>query len=253
MMLKIDIKKIANLKNLDKKKLILFVTGFVVLILVLTLISKARRLSGELTHKDVIIKKMQEQAEHLTQEREVVEREKEELETDTLSYLQLNTSLGEDKKRLKSAVEKTKDILEDKEVELEKLRQDLKRYEEQISKQGSEYKSKFEDELQDLKDTIDKLEDTLQRERGIYQYNLAVSYTKANLFDEAVEAYEKSLEMDPDNPEAHYNLGLLYVNFKEYPERAVKHYRRYLELSPDAIDREEVVEWVKILETRMGY
>jgi len=59
--------------------------------------------------------------------------------------------------------------------------------------------------------------------------------------------------MDPDNPEAHYNLGLLYVNFKEYPERAIKHYRRYLELSPDSLDREEVIEWIKILERRMGY
>jgi len=165
-MLKIDIKRIADIKNLGKKKLILIaaaVAGLIVLIVVVSLISKTRRLSGQLTQKKIIIEKMQEQAERLTQEKEVVEREKDELEADTLSYLQLNTSLEEDKNRLKSAVEKTKDLLGDKEAELEKLKLDLKRYEEEISKQGSEYRLKFEDQVQELKDTIDKLEGTLQR------------------------------------------------------------------------------------------
>ena len=37
----------------------------------------------------------------------------------------------------------------------------------------------------------------------------------------AREQYEKALTYEPDNPDIHYNLGVVYIEMKE-PERALK-------------------------------
>ena len=58
----------------------------------------------------------------------------------------------------------------------------------------------------------------------------------------------KSLEINPGNPEAHYNLGLLYDKVKNKPEKAVIHYKKYLEIEPYAEDKEEVMKLIKKLE-----
>jgi tetratricopeptide (TPR) repeat protein len=44
---------------------------------------------------------------------------------------------------------------------------------------------------------------------------------------------ERSLAIDPRNPDVHYNLGLLQEEFLDDPEAALAHYREYLELGGD--------------------
>ncbi|MFH1318611.1 MAG: hypothetical protein ABIH71_06320, partial [Candidatus Omnitrophota bacterium] len=63
----------------------------------------------------------------------------------------------------------------------------------------------------------------------------------------AVNAYEKSLSFESENAEAQYNLGLLYENFNLEPEKAILHYEKYLELKPDAVDKDEVLKWINRL------
>jgi tetratricopeptide (TPR) repeat protein len=41
---------------------------------------------------------------------------------------------------------------------------------------------------------------------------------KAGALQKAVTEYERAIELMPDNPEPHYNLGLLYVDLKNYPK-----------------------------------
>ena len=53
------------------------------------------------------------------------------------------------------------------------------------------------------------------------------------------------MKLNPDNPDAHYNLGLLYENHQKDPIKACLHYRKYLELKPQAEDKEEVENWIK--------
>jgi tetratricopeptide (TPR) repeat protein len=102
-------------------------------------------------------------------------------------------------------------------------------------------------EKKELEGKIKSLEETLQKERGLYHYNLAVSYAQAKLYDEAIASYEKSLTFNPDNADAHYNLGVLYADFKSDSEKAISHYRKYLELKPDANDKEEVLRLMEKL------
>lgn len=60
--------------------------------------------------------------------------------------------------------------------------------------------------------------------------NLGMSYTALGLFDEAEQAYEKAVELKPNLPEAHYNLGVFYELHRKDPIRALVQYRKYLEL-----------------------
>lgn len=48
---------------------------------------------------------------------------------------------------------------------------------------------------------------------------------------EAIEAYEKALELNPTHPAAHINLGTLYYNRQDYA-KAEQHYRTAVEVDP---------------------
>jgi tetratricopeptide (TPR) repeat protein len=48
-------------------------------------------------------------------------------------------------------------------------------------------------------------------------------------FSQAEEAYQRAIELDPDEPNHHFRLGLLYHNRLSDPDRAIQHYRLYVE------------------------
>jgi len=54
-------------------------------------------------------------------------------------------------------------------------------------------------------------------------------------FQEAAEAYQKSIGQNPESPVGHYNLGIAYKNLKKY-EQAVLSFKKTLELEPEYLD-----------------
>ncbi len=54
-------------------------------------------------------------------------------------------------------------------------------------------------------------------------------------FEEAVEAYEKSIEQNPKSPTAHYNLGVAYKKLRQY-EKAAAAFKKTLEIEPTHLD-----------------
>ena len=105
----------------------------------------------------------------------------------------------------------------------------------------------FDQQKKGLENQIGLLEQTLRSEKARYHYNLGSAYAHAKLYDEAVDSYKKSLEFDPNNAEAHYNLGVLFMEVKLDPEKAINHFRKYLELNPKSEDRQGVEEWIQRL------
>ena len=49
-------------------------------------------------------------------------------------------------------------------------------------------------------------------------YNIAVSYTKLGELDKALEFYAKELEVDPDDRDVPYEMGVVYMQQKHYGE-----------------------------------
>jgi tetratricopeptide (TPR) repeat protein len=83
-----------------------------------------------------------------------------------------------------------------------------------------------------------------RRDRVTLSYNLGCLYKASQRYAKAEEQFRKALVLDPDDPEIHYNLGVLYDDCLMQPDRARIHYSRFLELSPDDEDAARVVEWL---------
>ncbi|MEM7678807.1 MAG: tetratricopeptide repeat protein, partial [Myxococcota bacterium] len=66
-------------------------------------------------------------------------------------------------------------------------------------------------------------------------------------FEEAEDTLKACLRMDPQQPACHRNLGVLYAK-QDRTTSAIRHYRRYIELRPDAGDAPRVREILKKFE-----
>lgn len=90
-----------------------------------------------------------------------------------------------------------------------------------------------------LEDTAWGGEELLQEEvekkarvdRSMKINQLGVMYYNQGLYDLAIEQYEKALEIDPTNPEAHYNMGYAYIRQGRHNE-ALEEFKKVVSLNP---------------------
>jgi len=79
--------------------------------------------------------------------------------------------------------------------------------------------------------------------------NLAGLHLALGHPDKARVLYESALVLQEADPVAHKNLGTLYAQYLKDPEKAVAHYRRYLELGGDE-DQQVVRDYIRSVEAR---
>lgn len=145
---------------------------------------------------------------------------------------------------VKKAKDESRKELEKKEREFEK------------EKQGLEKKLKAADAK--AKEAVDrfaganKASERLKREAAIMHYNLGVIFQSDTKFANAIREYEKALEARPDDAPAHYNLALIYDTVNNDRQKAVLHYRKYLDIEPDADDAAKVKERLTALGAEQG-
>ena len=66
---------------------------------------------------------------------------------------------------------------------------------------------------------------------GIF-YNIGIAYEKLKNFAKAEEAYEKAVELEPEEIDACYNLGLVYTDRRKF-EKAIDCFEKVLEKESD--------------------
>jgi tetratricopeptide (TPR) repeat protein len=208
--------------------------------LALTFYYKSTDLEASLSQSKEILQKVKDEISFLEEEKEKVVAENEALQDDALIYGEITAELREEIKGLKTEIE-------EKDVSLKELNEQVEIMEDEFFIQEEERTSKqkaLDDDFRVLREKANAAEAALKNERQTYYYNLGVAYAHARFFDKAIDAYEKAISFDPTNADAHYNLGLLYENFKLEPEKSIIYYEKYLELVPDAKDRDEVSKWI---------
>jgi tetratricopeptide (TPR) repeat protein len=67
---------------------------------------------------------------------------------------------------------------------------------------------------------------------------------------EAIQSFERALELEPDYAPAHLNLAIVYLRQKRDPSMAAEHFRSYLRLVPDAPQRTQIEETIRQIEAR---
>jgi tetratricopeptide (TPR) repeat protein len=76
-------------------------------------------------------------------------------------------------------------------------------------------------------------------------------FLAAKKYADAVDSYFQALEICPDYPEAHYNLAIAFLKGSKEYRLAKHHFEKYLDLSPEAADREDVQALVVTLADRV--
>jgi tetratricopeptide (TPR) repeat protein len=64
------------------------------------------------------------------------------------------------------------------------------------------------------------------------------------LIDEALQEFEKAIEINPFNATAHGNIGVIYLR-RGKPKDALRWYERALEIDPEVAGAKEMVERVR--------
>lgn len=77
--------------------------------------------------------------------------------------------------------------------------------------------------------------------------DVASAYMQGKIFDLAINYYDNSLKLDPRSADAHYKLGLIYKYSRDNTKKALYHFKKYLELTPNAKNRKEVEYLVDML------
>jgi tetratricopeptide (TPR) repeat protein len=119
-------------------------------------------------------------------------------------------------------------LLDAKDKEIESLRSQLK-------------------ETQQVRDDFAVLKQAFKKLQAKYYNNLGGTFLYEKAFENAAKAFEDALEIDPWNPEACFNLALLYDNYLKDTKAAVLFYERYLVLIPEAQDRRQIEERIEQL------
>ena len=99
-----------------------------------------------------------------------------------------------------------------------------------------------------LEESHAKVQRANRREQRDMHYNMAVVYARDGRYRDAKAEYLKALRLDPADADTHYNLGILYEEQFRDTRRAVRHYRRYLELNPASPDADKVRAWLMKLD-----
>ncbi|HNQ50230.1 MAG TPA: hypothetical protein PKL03_02215 [Candidatus Omnitrophota bacterium] len=119
--------------------------------------------------------------------------------------------------------EQMQSLLDAKDKEIESLRTRLK-------------------EDQKIREDLDRLKQAYMRLQAKYFNNLGGTFLYEKEFDRAAHAFQEALDIDPWNPEACFNLGMLNDEYLKDAKAAVAFYERYLVLAPNAEDRREIEE-----------
>ncbi len=82
-------------------------------------------------------------------------------------------------------------------------------------------------------------------------YNRGNAYYDSGNLEQAIENYNKAIELDPSYTDAYYNRGNAYSDTGNL-EQAIENFERYIEHAPNAPDREEVMDAIRDLKSKLA-
>src|SRR5262245_53911564 len=97
----------------------------------------------------------------------------------------------------------------------------------------------YDGALEDAKKAVE-----LDGENGDAHYALGVAYAYKQDFKSAAPSLEKALALNPNNAYGHYQLGMVQYRLKRY-DQTVAHFEKFLEMMPDAPEAPQVKSILK--------
>jgi len=91
---------------------------------------------------------------------------------------------------------------------------------------------------------LNKLNKEILKDKAVLHYNLGVFYTQSRDYRRALKEFEEVLKTNPDDSDAHYNLGLIYSEYIIDKDKAASHFRKYLGLAPSDEDADKARKYL---------
>ena len=145
--------------------------------------------------------------------------------------------------------------LEDKNSKLDKARLDALAEAEVYRRQLRDANKKFDEALaknrgleRQIIDVPKRLAElarenkVLIKQTALMHYNLGVFYVQNKEYSSAIAELEKAIELNPDDAYAHFNLGYIYSEYLVDRHKAIEQFRQFLRLSKSD---DKDVDWVK--------
>ena len=115
-------------------------------------------------------------------------------------------------------------------------KEDTQELDEQINKNHRDYiilanKHYYLHEYEDAIESYQKAIELNPEDAGAY-YNMGISYDNIEAYEKAIEAYQKAIELNPEDAGVYYNMGISYDNIEAY-EKAIEAYQKAIELNPE--------------------
>ena len=240
------------------------VIGFLAFAVVISLILY----SGEVTKNRLLrsenLKTASEAQDDIKKAREEAKSEKAKIDEERQKLLdQMNAALRDRDSAVNELDTLKKQYLHEREYSLV-ANEDLNKLRAEVSQARTESRSaigqledsfkkkrqNYETRILTLEAETEKFRKRLAAEGERYHYNLGVIYTQTKEFDLAVQEFKTALAYNPQNADAHYNLGIIFDDYFKDKDNAQYHYRTFLELRPTSDDAESVREWLKNLEKK---
>lgn len=235
--------------------ILLLVFGAGMSYLYFELLARNKQLTVLFEESRNIKSKLQEEVAQIKVQQESVEKENEQLKKETLNYLKQQQDINAKRRQLEEAVKQQVYEVRDLNKQIQQERQKLEDLEQKNLKlgdindlAGNTLLMKQKTKITELENQLASLKRQYNKQEALLHYNLGVSYTKDKNYEMALDEYEKALSLNPEDADTHYNLGVIYGDWRKNPKRAIAHYKKYLELRPDAPDIDEVKEWIARLE-----
>lgn len=92
--------------------------------------------------------------------------------------------------------------------------------------------------------SISQERDRLLKENADLHYNLGVFLAQKKDFVRAVNEFERAVALFPNDASAHFNLAKIYADQLDEKEKAVAHFQQYLQLEPNAPDKNWVLSYI---------
>lgn len=219
------------------------------------LFTRNRQLTLGLDESQNFKKKLQDELARMDTQQTALQKENEQLKKESLEYLKREKALNDRGAQAEKIIKEQSQQIKDFKKQLQEAKKELGALKQENLRLADINEFAGNIQLAQLKEKITKLEADLSackkynaKQEALLHYNLGVGYTKNRNYAMAAKEYEKALTLNPDDADTHYNLGIIYDDWQKNRGAAVEHYKKYLELKPEAPDMDEVKEWIARLE-----
>lgn len=96
----------------------------------------------------------------------------------------------------------------------------------------------------DLQMQVAEFQSLSRESRLAFNYELGRLYAEQGKYNAAITQFQKTLDLDPNYPDAYRQLGEIYRQHLMRADLASPYFRRYLELRPEAGDFERIQGWL---------